>query len=178
MNLPRIHIPRTAAAALLVLGLVPATGLAQKAPAPADEQVIKLEAFSVTGSNIKRLEMEKVLPVTVFDNATIDVRDASEAADLLTALPEVTGLPGNETAFSGAASRGDNATVSMRGLPSANTLILLDGRRVAPHPITQSEAGTPTLSVNVNQCPTGALTTSMCCATGRPPSMAPMRWRA
>jgi outer membrane receptor protein involved in Fe transport len=127
------------------------------APAPASaasgEQVVKLEAYSVTGSNIKRVDVEDVLPVTVVDASMMDIRGASEAADLLTALPEITGLPGNETASAGATARGDNATVSLRGLPSSNTLILLDGRRVVPHPISQSEAGVPTLSVNVNQMP-------------------------
>ncbi len=120
---------------------------------PRPDEPVKLEAFNVTGSNIKRLDFEKVLPVTILDQAALDLRDASQAADLLIALPQVTGLPGNETAFAGAGARGDNANISLRGIPSANTLILLNGRRLAPHPITQTEAGPPTLSVNVNQLP-------------------------
>ena len=105
---------------------------AQSAPAPASppEEAIKLEAFSVTGSNIRRLDVEKVLPVTILDTAAMEIRDASQPSDLLTALPQVTGLPGNETAFAGAAARGDNATISLRGIPSSNTLILLNGRRL------------------------------------------------
>lgn len=122
------------------------------APAPGEE-LVKLEAFAVTGSNIKRLEVEKVLPVTVFDAPSIEVRDAGQPSDLLTALPQVTGLPGNETATLGATARGDNASLSLRGIPSSNTLVLLNGRRLAPHPISQSEAGVPTLSTNVNQLP-------------------------
>ena len=118
---------------------VPAAGAK---PAAAPEEMVKLEAFTVTGSNIKRLEVEKVLPVTVFDAAQIEVRDASQPSDLLTALPQVTGLPGNETATLGATARGDNATISLRGIASSNALILLNGRRLAPHPISQSEAGT------------------------------------
>ena len=132
---------------------------AQTAPAskPNGEETIKLEAFTVTGSNIKRMEMEKVLPVSVFDSAAIEVRDASQPSDLLTALPQVTGLPGNETATLGATARGDNASVSLRGIASSNTLILLNGRRLAPHPISQGEAGVPTLSTNVNQLPNRGL---------------------
>jgi outer membrane receptor protein involved in Fe transport len=126
------------------------------AAAPGDETV-KLEAFTVTGSNVKRLEVEKVLPVTVFDAAQIEVRDASQPSDLLTALPQVTGLPGNETATLGATARGDNASVSLRGIPSSNTLVLLNGRRVAPHPISQGEAGVPTLSTNINTLPNRGL---------------------
>ncbi len=146
-------IPITAALALA--SLLPA----QTAPAPSTStastraETVKLEAFTVTGSNIKRLEVEKVLPVTVIDAAAMEVRDASQTSDLLTALPQITGLPGNEAAVTGATARGDNATISMRGLASSNTLILLNGRRVVPHPITQGEAGTPTLSTNVNIMP-------------------------
>ncbi len=134
-----------------------AAAFGQTAPAPLaaakSDELVKLEAFTVTGSNIKRIEQEKVLPITVLSSNDIEVRDASQPSDLLMALPQITGLPGNETAFSGAAARGDNATISLRGIPSSNTLMLLNGRRLAPHPITQSEAGTPTLSVNVNQLP-------------------------
>jgi outer membrane receptor protein involved in Fe transport len=132
---------------------------AQTAPTPPPaaaaprEEAVKLEAFTVTGSNIKRLEMEKVLPVTVIDSSAIDIRDASQPSDLLTALPQVTGLPGNETATLGATARGDNASLSLRGIASSNTLVLLNGRRLVPHPISQGEGGTPTLSTNVNVLP-------------------------
>ena len=125
--------------------------------APKNTETIKLEAFTVTGSNIKRMDFEKVLPITTFNLDLIDIRGASQPSDLLTALPEVTGLPGNETATLGANARGDNATVSLRGIPSSNTLLLLNGRRLAPHPISQSEAGVPALSVNVNQLPNRGL---------------------
>ena len=115
---------------------------AQTAPAPSataaakGEETIKLEAFTVTGSNIKRLEVEKVLPVTVIDQAAIEVRDAAQASELLTSLPQITGLPGNETATLGATARGDNSSASLRGISSSNTLILLNGRRLVPHPIS------------------------------------------
>jgi iron complex outermembrane receptor protein len=131
-------------------------------PAPAavednSNEAVVLDKFIVTGSNIRRLDQEKVLPVTVLDREAMDARDASQASDLLTALPQVTGLPGNETATLGATARGDNAAVSLRGIPSSNTLILLNGRRLVPHPISQGEAGVPTLSTNVNQLPNRGL---------------------
>ena len=128
----------------------------QVTPAP-DEKAIQLERFTVTGTNIRRLDQEKTLPVTVLDQQAIEARDASQASDLLTALSQVTGMPGNETATLGATARGDNATISLRGIPSSNTLVLLNGRRLPPHPISQSEAGVPTLSTNVNQLPNRGL---------------------
>jgi iron complex outermembrane receptor protein len=163
MNSNPIRARSASVRALAALALVPLAALAQTAPAPTsptapkEDEPIKLEAFSVTGSNVKRLEVEKVLPVSILSPSDIEVRDASQPSELLTALPQVTGLPGNETATLGATARGDNASVSLRGIPSSNTLILLNGRRVAPHPISQSEAGVPTLSTNVNQLPNRGL---------------------
>ena len=127
------------------------------APAAPDENVVQLERFTVTGTNIKRLDQEKTLPVTVLDPQAMEARDASQASDLLNSLSQVTGMPGNETATLGATARGDNATVSLRGIPSSNTLVLLNGRRLPPHPISQGEAGVPTLSTNVNQLPNRGL---------------------
>ena len=145
--------------AALALGVA---AVAQTAPPPAATaappgEAVKMEAYTVTGSNIKRMDFEKVLPISIVNMADIDIRDASQPSELLTALPEVTGLPGNETATLGATARGDNASVSLRGLPSSNTLLLLNGRRLAPHPISQTEAGVPTLSTNVNQLPNRGL---------------------
>jgi iron complex outermembrane receptor protein len=122
------------------------------APASAPS-VFSLETMTVTGSNIKRLDQERILPVTVLSAAELEVRNASQAADLLTALPEITGLPNNETATLGATARGDNASLSLRGLASSDTLLLLDGRRLAPHPISQFEGSTLALTPNVNQLP-------------------------
>jgi iron complex outermembrane recepter protein len=144
------------------LSLAASVASAQAAPAspptaPAREETIQLEAFTVTGTNIRRLETENVLPISVLTSADIEVRDASQPSELLTALPQVTGLPGNETATLGATARGDNASVSLRGIPSSNTLMLLNGRRLVPHPISQGEAGVPTLSTNVNQLPNRGL---------------------
>jgi iron complex outermembrane receptor protein len=163
MNRNPIRSARGALFACAAFAIAPVSAPAQTAAtaatpaAPPQDETIKLEAFSVTGSNIKRLEIEKVLPVSILDLADIEIRDASQPSDLLTALPQVTGLPGNETATLGATARGDNASVSLRGIPSSNTLVLLNGRRLAPHPISQSEAGVPTLSTNVNQLPNRGL---------------------
>ncbi|MEY4003968.1 MAG: Vitamin transporter BtuB precursor [Verrucomicrobiota bacterium] len=61
---------------------------AQTAPAPAvaaaSEPPAQLERLVVTGSNIRRAEMEKVAPMTVLDQTAIDVRSALLPVDLLT----------------------------------------------------------------------------------------------
>lgn len=155
MNLAHRYPPQIAAGLALVFAAL--TSHAQTSATEPDQEVVKLESFTVTGSNIKRLDQETTLPVTVLDREVMELRDAAQASDALTALPQVTGLPGNETATLGATARGDNAAVSMRGIGSSNTLILLNGRRLPYHPISQSEAGVPTLSTNVNQLPNRGL---------------------
>ena len=77
--------------------LASSTAQAQTAPAadkkPADgSEVIKLEAVSVTGSNIRRLDVEKVLPVTVLSKDAMELRAALTPVELLTALPQVTSV--------------------------------------------------------------------------------------
>lgn len=152
MNSPVSPLPRVCVAVLLTAVFFTGSLRGQTAESP-----VKLEVFSVTGSNLKRLDQEKVLPVSILGSSELEIRDASQPSELLTALPQVTGLPGNETATLGATARGDNASVSLRGIPSSNTLILLNGRRLAPHPISQAESGVPTLSVNVNTLPNRGL---------------------
>jgi outer membrane receptor protein involved in Fe transport len=153
----RIPVTRRLALAFSALALTSPALVAQSAPAATatdqENQPFKLEAFTVTGSNIKRIEQEKTLPIVVIDANRLEARDASQASDLLASMPQATGLPLNETATLGATARGDNASLSLRGIPSGNTLILINGRRTVAHPISANEANVPALSPNVNQLP-------------------------
>lgn len=114
----------------------------------------ELDTFISIGSNIKRIDQENALPVTFFSYEAIEAREASTPVDLLTALPQVTNVPLGEQTTSAVAARGDNSSVNLRGLGSGNTLILLNGRRLVPHPLSSIDEGAvPSLSVNVNQLP-------------------------
>lgn len=154
MKKPPLHPARDLQSFLLGLSLCCLSSSAQTATSSApEEEVLKMSTFAVTGTNLKRIDQEKVLPVTVVDQDFIAARNPSAPADLFLALPQVAGLPLNEAAVTGAAARGDNAAISLRGLSSGDTLVLLNGRRVVPHPISPTEALVPALSVNVNQLP-------------------------
>src|SRR5262249_45124175 len=59
----------------------------------------------------------------------------------------------NDSTQGGAGARGDIAAVNLRGIGSGNTLVLLNGRRIAAHGISATEGGVPELSVNVNVLP-------------------------
>ena len=124
-----------------------ATGVPRESDSP---EVIKLEAVSVTGSNIRRLDVEKVLPVTVISRDAMDLRSAITPVDMLTALPQVTSIPLNEATQGSAGARGDIASINLRGIGTSNSLILLNGRRLVSHPTS----GALNYTVNVNQLPT------------------------
>ncbi|MBL9187811.1 MAG: TonB-dependent receptor [Opitutaceae bacterium] len=151
---PKNPLQILTALAVLALPAVPCAQTTPAASAQANQsETVKLEAFTVTGSNIRRIEQENSLPVTSIKLEQLEIYDAGQPSDLLASLPMAAGLPGNEAALATQNARGDNANISFRGLSSGNTLILLNGRRIAPHPISWNEQGVPALSVNVNQLP-------------------------
>ncbi|HRE07208.1 MAG TPA: TonB-dependent receptor plug domain-containing protein, partial [Opitutaceae bacterium] len=100
---------------------------------------------------------EKILPVTVIDMEDLAVRGTPTPAELLELLPSGGVISLGETNVLGADARGDNVALNLRGIGSGNTLVLVNGRRMAPHPISQAEGGVPSLAVNVNQLPGAAI---------------------
>lgn len=121
----------------------------------ADDDVRDLAGVTVTGSFIRRIDTETALPVTTLGQEEIDLSGASTVSDLLSQLPQSAGFDNSETSTGPNAARGDAASVNLRGIGSGNTLVLLNGRRIAPHPI--SSGAVPRLSSNINQIPLGAI---------------------
>ena len=157
----------TGALALLSVTATPAADAADKpeavsepaaegASAPESDDSAVLSEVVVTGTSIKRSD-NKALPVTIVSQEQMALRDANTPADMLTALPAVVNVPINDSTQGGAGARGDIAAVNLRGLGSGNTLVLLNGRRVAAHGISATEGGVPELSVNVNVLPSTGL---------------------
>ena len=153
-------------ALLTALALNTAPAIGQTAPAPRPvrpaegvekRETTLLDAFTVTGTNIRRLDEEKTLPVTVLTAEDLDVRAAFTPAELFDTISFGGPITLDEGNTLGADARGDNSTVNLRGIGSGNTLVLLNGRRLAPHPISQAESGVPSLSTNVNNLPSAAM---------------------
>ncbi len=149
----------TRAFCALLLSTATASALAQTAaPTPTSASSVQvMEAFTVTGSNIKRIDQETTLPVTVINTDDLDLRGVSTAAEIFDTLSIGGPIVLDEGNTLGADARGDNNSINLRGIGSGNTLVLLNGRRMAPHPISQAESGVPSLSVNVNQLPAAAM---------------------
>src|SRR5205085_740011 len=110
----------------------------------------KVERIEVTGSNIKRIEGETALPVTVITRAQLEsegIQTAFEALDRLSSNSSVGGL----NAAGGIGSNGVGfQSASLRGLGGTRTLVLMNGRRLAN---TSFQGG----MVDINSIPTSAI---------------------
>jgi outer membrane receptor protein involved in Fe transport len=133
-----------------------AANAADSTPTADSSDATALSEVVVTGTSIKRADAA-ALPVTILSPEQMSLRDANTPADMLTSLPAVVSVPINDSNQGGAGARGDIAAVNLRGIGSGNTLVLLNGRRVAAHGISSTEDGVPELSVNVNVLPTVGL---------------------
>ncbi|MBB3764577.1 TonB-dependent receptor plug domain-containing protein [Sphingomicrobium lutaoense] len=82
----------------------------------------------ITGTRIARPNVESASPVTVVGEEAIAQVGTTRVEDLVNSLPQVT--PG-QTAFVANGATG-TATVDLRGLGTARTLVLVNGRRLQP----------------------------------------------
>ena len=113
------------------LGGLLAAGLhAQPAPVPA-----QLERVEITGSLIKRIEGEGALPVQVLTRDDIQKSGAASVEQLLQTVSAVSSSGGLTTSSASGATTGGISAISLRGLTSLRTLVLINGWRIAPYGI-------------------------------------------
>ncbi len=126
MKNTRISNLKYAAAPLaLGLALISTPSFAQDA---ADEEAEAAPAIVVTGSRIARPNQESAAPVTVVTAEDFKGTGSNKVEDLINNLPQVLA-----TQNSGVSNGADGtATVSLRGLGTSRTLVLIDGRRLMP----------------------------------------------
>ena len=107
---------------------------AAQSPGPASPP--QLERVEVTGSSIKRIEAETALPVQILNRADIQRSGVSNVEQLLKSISATATLGSTSVANTGAGGgQGGNGSVSLislRGLGSPRTLVLINGRRSAP----------------------------------------------
>lgn len=111
--------------------LVSPIAFAQQTPPAQQAQPQKIEKIEVTGSNIKRVDAEGTAPITIITREEIERSGKQTVTELLRTLPTNAGGGLSDTFNPNSFSAGAS-TVSLRGLGSAATLVLLNGRRIAP----------------------------------------------
>jgi iron complex outermembrane receptor protein len=111
----------------------------------------KLEEVTVTGSRVRRQDLEAVGPVSVLDASDIKASGVTSTEVLLQRLSASAGFAGNQTNAYWTGNGYGTAQVNLRGLGINRTLVLLNGRRVV-------NGGTGANSaVDLNMIPTGMI---------------------
>ncbi len=105
------------------------------------------QRVEITGSSIKRVESEGVLPVTVMKREDIERTGATSAQDLVNLIP---GNFGGGVVANNVGATGVASTANLRALGSKYTLVLLNGRRLANFAIGNSP-------VDLNSIPLSAI---------------------
>ena len=96
-----------------------------------DEDVAEQGLIEVTGSRIKRVDIEGPSPVAIITRADIENSGNISVADVL--RQSSYNQHGSFRQSSGSSAQ-SQATISLRGLGATRTLVLLDGRRIAGSP--------------------------------------------
>ncbi len=125
------------AAALALIGLQPALAQDTDTDAKDSADVTEMETMTVTGSRLKRADIEGALPVQVIDRQAIDASGDISVAELL--RDSTYASFGNFKPRSGSSAQ-SLADVDLRGLGSQRTLVLIDGRRAPKSPFIGNTA--------------------------------------
>uniref|UniRef100_UPI0035B4D4A2 TonB-dependent receptor plug domain-containing protein n=1 Tax=Chitinimonas sp. TaxID=1934313 RepID=UPI0035B4D4A2 len=114
----------------------------------AAEQVEKVERIEVTGSNIKRTNKEGPLPVSILRKEEIQRKGVASTNDLIRSLAIMSSF--NDELTSNSPNVSGSSSVGFRGLSGSQTVVLLNGRRLANY-------GFDGEFVDLNTIPLGAI---------------------
>ncbi|MCR5877394.1 TonB-dependent siderophore receptor [Phenylobacterium sp. J367] len=118
-------------ASVLMAGVSLASLAYAQTGAPADATETELDEVMVTGSRIVRDGYEAPTPTTVVGAEEIQARSPANIADYVNQLPQFGNATSPRTTLQSSSTIGGGANLlNMRGLGTARTLVLLDGRRV------------------------------------------------
>ena len=106
-----------------------------------------MQRVEITGSSIKRIAAESSLPVQSFSQKDIKKSGVSTVTDFIQQLPAMQGF--SVAADSVGGGGGGVTTASIHDIGAAYTLVLLNGRRVAP-----ANSGT---TIDLNSIPLSAI---------------------
>ena len=112
------------------------------------------QRVEITGSSIKRTDAETALPVQVLTRKEIAATGAVNVEQLLQTVSAMTSSGATVNSSASGATTGGLSGISLRGLTSLRTLVLINGRRVAPYGI--GFVG-DSVSVDVNSIPLAAI---------------------
>jgi iron complex outermembrane receptor protein len=126
--------------------------------APEPTPMAEVERVIVTGSHIPTAEESGPNPVQRIDRELIEKSGERTTEELLRNLTvaNANGLPVSSHVFVGAATIPGPTSISLRGFDTSATLVLIDGRRVAPYGMGAGNNGTQSF-VDLNSIPRAAI---------------------
>ena len=119
------------------------------------ENAAEAERVIVTGSHIPTAEEVGPNPVQEIDREQIEKAGERTVVELLRRLPS-DGFAGISPVNNAGTSFGGASSIALRGFDASSTLVLLDGRRLAPFPAGAFPSGGVTF-VDLNSIPKAAL---------------------
>ena len=122
---------------IAALTLVPMAMGQQAGVEDDEEKPLELERQLVTGSRIKRIDVEEARPVVVITREDIELSGRESVADVL--RNSAVNSFGSSREVSGSSWIGQ-ATIDLHGIGANRSLVLLDGRRVPRSPVTANQA--------------------------------------
>ena len=108
-------------AGAMALGMAPGA-LAQ------DSGAEELEEITVTGSRIKRADLDSASPVTVIDREAIMAQGITDVGNLIQRMPSMSGTPLGTTTNNGNSEEGA-VNINLRGMGIERTITLVNGKR-------------------------------------------------
>ena len=136
----------------IAISLALGTGFISPVAHAEEQQVEKLQKMKVTGSRISTTDMEGPNPVDVYTASDIADMGAVSVDDVLRGLTQ-NGSGSYGSNFTNSFAAGSSG-VSLRGLGSSRTLVLLNGRRIANYAFGQNLNDT---FVDLNSIPLSAV---------------------
>lgn len=103
---------------------LPGVAFAQQASTPSDSA--QLDTIEVTGSRIKRPQLDSASPVTVIERDEILATGITDVGDLLQRMPSMSGSPIGSTTNNGG---NGSVQIDLRGMGVNRTLTLVNGKR-------------------------------------------------
>ncbi|HUL54279.1 MAG TPA: TonB-dependent receptor [Opitutaceae bacterium] len=147
MNLNSVRKSRAPLALFLGVAVFAVSGYAQTTAPQEEKEAVKMEKFVTTGTRIGTVADQLDIPVVSIGAVQMQQAPHVELADYLRDLPAFTGAGnGNDSVTNGG---GGWRTIDLRGLGSAYTLVLINGRPLA---FTNTQQVS-----DVNQIPTSAI---------------------
>ncbi len=147
---------RVSAIAIAAAMALPAVASAQDAPSQDDQEATQVGDIVVTGTSIRGVAAAGS-PVIGVDRADITASGSSNVSDATRLLPQVLNLGADESRSSftgGAQDAAANSTAvrsaNLRGIGPEATLLLLNGRRLAPNGVIKALG-------DLDQIPTSAI---------------------